>query len=169
MLRHFGADVSQQVDTDLSHHVALVGEASLNAADITVPGDPSSAAFAIVAALITPGSDIRLTGIGMNPLRTGLLTTLVEMGANIQRENDRIEGGEPIADLRVRYSPLHAVTVPAERAASMIDEYPILSVAAATATGTTNMRGHCRIAGQRNRQDQGDGRRAQCLRGDCRL
>jgi len=141
MLRHFGADVSQQVDTDLSHHVALVGEASLSAADITVPADPSSAAFAIVAALITPGSDIRLTGIGMNPLRTGLLTTLVEMGADIQRHNDRIEGGEPVADLRVRHSRLHAVTVPAERAASMIDEYPILSVAAATATGTTNMRG----------------------------
>ena len=104
----------------------------------------------------------------MNPLRTGLLTTLVEMGADIQRLNDRVEGGEPVADLRVRHSQLQAVTVPAERAASMIDEYPILSVAAATATGTPNMRRR-RIAGQGNRPDQGDGRRTPRLRCDCRL
>ncbi|MEK9910786.1 MAG: 3-phosphoshikimate 1-carboxyvinyltransferase [Candidatus Puniceispirillum sp.] len=141
MLRHFGASVRQHIDDRLAHHVEHSGEAQLYAADIMVPADPSSAAFAIVAALITPGSDITLTGIGMNPLRTGLLVTLEEMGADITRQNARVEGGEAVADLRVRHSSLHAITVPAERAASMIDEYPILSIAAAMATGTTNMTG----------------------------
>ena len=106
-----------------------------------MPSDPSSAAFAIVAALITPQSDITLVGIGMNPLRTGLLTTLIEMGGDIVKSNDRIEGGEAVADLRIRHSQLKGITIPAERAASMIDEYPILSVAAATASGTTEMLG----------------------------
>jgi 3-phosphoshikimate 1-carboxyvinyltransferase len=141
MLRHFGAEIDQHVDADHSHHVKLSGEATLNAADIIVPADPSSAAFAIVAALITPASDVTLTGIGMNPLRTGLLTTLEEMGADITRLDERIEGGEAVADLRIRHSRLTGVTVPAERAASMIDEFPILSVAAANAQGTTNMLG----------------------------
>ncbi len=141
MLRHFGASVQQHIDADGKHHVALAGEATFRAAEIVVPSDPSSAAFAIVAALITPQSDITLVGIGMNPLRTGLLTTLIEMGGDIAKSNDRIEGGEAVADLRIRHSQLKAITVPAERAASMIDEYPILSVAAATASGTTEMLG----------------------------
>ena len=97
----------------------------MRAADIIVPSDPSSAAFAIVAALITPGSDIILSGIGMNPLRNGLITTLIEMGGDITKSNHRTEGGEAVADLRVKYSHLHGITVPSERAASMIDEYPI--------------------------------------------
>ena len=141
MLRHFGASVEQKIESDGTHHVHLAGAATLRAADIIVPSDPSSAAFAIVAALITPGSDITLVGIGMNPLRTGLITTLVEMGGDIVKSNDRIEGGEAVADLTIRHSQLHGITVPAERAASMIDEFPILSVAAATASGTTQMLG----------------------------
>ena len=141
MLRHFGASVQQHIDADGAHHVALVGEATLHAADIIVPSDPSSAAFAIVAALITPQSDITLVGIGMNPLRTGLLTTLIEMGSDIVKSNDRIEGGEAVADLRIRHSQLKGITVPPERAASMIDEYPILSVVASFADGITRMHG----------------------------
>ena len=141
MLRHFGASVQQHIGTHGAHHVTLAGEATLSAADVIVPSDPSSAAFAIVAALITPQSDITLVGVGMNPLRTGLLTTLIEMGGDIVKSNDRIEGGEAVADLRIRHSQLKGVTIPAKRAASMIDEYPILSVAAATASGTTEMLG----------------------------
>ena len=141
MLRHFGASVSQEVAEDKSYRVELGDGAKLRAADVIVPSDPSSAAFAIVAALTTPGSDIILCGIGMNPLRTGLITTLIEMGGNITKSNHRIEGGEAVADLRVKYSQLHGITVPPDRAASMIDEYPILSVAAASANGTTEMLG----------------------------
>ena len=141
MLRHFGASVAQEVFEDKSHRVKLAEGASLRAADIVVPSDPSSAAFAIVAALITPGSDIILNGIAMNPLRTGLITTLIEMGGNITKNNCRTDGGEAVADLRVKYSKLVGITVPPERAASMIDEYPILSVAAANASGTTEMLG----------------------------
>ena len=141
MLRHFGASISQEVAEDKSHRVKLADGANLRAADVIVPSDPSSAAFAIVAALITPGSDIILCGIGMNPLRTGLITTLIEMGGNITKSNHRTEGGEAVADLRVKHSQLHGITVPPDRAASMIDEYPILSVAAASANGTTEMLG----------------------------
>jgi 3-phosphoshikimate 1-carboxyvinyltransferase len=141
MMRHFGAIVEQRINADQSHYIELTGEAKLRAANIIVPADPSSAAFAIVAALITPNSNIILNGIGMNPLRIGLLTTLTEMGADITRLNNRIEGGEEVADLRVRHSKLRGVTVPANRAASMIDEFPILSVAAATADGDTKMLG----------------------------
>ena len=141
LLLHFGASVQQHTSTHGAHHVALAGEATLRAADVIVPSDPSSAAFAIVAALITPQSDITLVGVGMNPLRTGLLTTLIEMGGDIVKSNDRIEGGEAVADLRIRHSQLKGITIPAKRAASMIDEYPILSVAAATASGTTEMLG----------------------------
>jgi 3-phosphoshikimate 1-carboxyvinyltransferase len=141
MLRHFGAIVTQTIDDTGQHLVTLAGEATLYAAPVIVPRDPSSAAFAVVAALITPGSNIVIPGIGMNPLRTGLLDTLVEMGGNITRHNERQEGGEKVADLHVKFSPLHGITVPAARAASMIDEYPILSVAAATASGTTTMLG----------------------------
>ena len=106
-----------------------------------VPADPSSAAFPIVAALIVPGSDIVVEGVMINPLRTGLLTTLIEMGADIAVLDRRVEGGEEVADLRVRASALKGVDVPAARAPSMIDEYPILAVAAAFASGTTRMRG----------------------------
>ena len=141
MLRHFGASVTQTMQADGSHKVVLKGEARLVAADIIVPSDPSSAAFVMVAALITPGSDITIPAVGMNPLRTGLITTLIEMGGNIELTDERIEGGEKVADIRVKYSPLRGITVPAERAASMIDEYPILSVAASVAEGTTKMQG----------------------------
>ena len=141
MLRHFGASVKQRINADKSHHVQLSEGAILRAADITVPSDPSSAAFVIVAALITPGSDINLVGIGMNPLRTGLIRTLIEMGGKIDKINERIEGGEHVGDLRVQHSQLHGITVPAVRAATMIDEYPILSIAAAAAMGTTEMLG----------------------------
>jgi 3-phosphoshikimate 1-carboxyvinyltransferase len=108
---------------------------------VQVPADPSSAAFPIVAALITPGSDVVVEGVMMNPLRTGLLTTLIEMGARIDTLDARDEGGEQVADLRVRASDLRGVDVPAARAPSMIDEYPILAVAAAFAQGVTHMRG----------------------------
>src|ERR1019366_2808248 len=106
-----------------------------------VPADPSSAAFPMVAALIAPGSDIVIEGVMMNPLRTGLLTTLIEMGARIDVLDRRVEGGEDVADLRVRAGALKGVDVPAARAPSMIDEYPILAVAAAFAQGETRMRG----------------------------
>jgi 3-phosphoshikimate 1-carboxyvinyltransferase len=106
-----------------------------------VPADPSSAAFPMVAALIVPGSEVILDGVMMNPLRTGLLATLKEMGATIEMLAERNEGGEDVADLRVRASGLKGVDVPAERAPTMIDEYPILAIAAAFAEGTTRMRG----------------------------
>lgn len=141
MLRYFGADVQQTINDDGSHTIDLEGEATLRGRKITVPRDPSSAAFAIVAALITPDSDVIIPSVGMNPLRTGLINTLIEMGGSIDRVNERTEGGEIIADLRVRSSQLYGITVPARRAASMIDEYPILSIAAAAASGTTDMRG----------------------------
>ena len=141
MLRHFGASVKQEIDGDQSHRVHLSEGAILRAADIIIPSDPSSAAFAIVAALITPGSNINLLGIGMNPLRTGLIRTLIEMGGKIDKKNERVESGEPVADLHIQYSQLQGVTIPADRAATMIDEYPILSIAAAAAFGTTEMLG----------------------------
>ena len=109
--------------------------------DVVVPADPSSAAFPLVAALIVPGSEIIVEAVMMNPLRTGLITTLVEMGADIERLREREEGGETVADLRVRASRLRASTFPPERAPAMIDEYPVLAVAAAFAEGTTRMQG----------------------------
>jgi 3-phosphoshikimate 1-carboxyvinyltransferase len=108
---------------------------------VLVPADPSSAAFPLVAALIVPGSDIQLEAVMTNPLRTGLLTTLKEMGASIERANGNADGGEEVAELRVKAGPLKGVEVPAERAPSMIDEYPVLAVAAAFAEGQTVMRG----------------------------
>jgi len=111
----------------------------LRATTINVPGDPSSAAFPIVAALITPGSDIIVENVMMNPTRTGLFDCLTEMGGHVQADNFRKSGGEIIADIHVKYSKLQAITVPPERAASMIDEYPILAVAASVANGTTIM------------------------------
>jgi 3-phosphoshikimate 1-carboxyvinyltransferase len=121
--------------------VTLVGRPELRPSHVVVPGDPSSAAFPIVAALIVPGSDIVVEGVMTNPLRNGLVTTLLEMGAQIEALDRRVEGGEDVADLRVRASELTGVDVPASRAPSMIDEYPILAVAAAFANGTTRMRG----------------------------
>ena len=141
MLRHFGVPVTQEIQEDGTHVVTLTGGHDLIAKDILVPRDPSSAAFVIVAALITAGSDVTLPAVGMNPQRTGLITTLIEMGGDITLSNHRLEGGEEVADIRVKSSELKGIDVPPERAASMIDEYPILSVAASMATGTTMMTG----------------------------
>jgi 3-phosphoshikimate 1-carboxyvinyltransferase len=140
MLRHFGAHVTveQQGATRI---ISLTGQPDLRAADVVVPGDPSSAAFAVVAALLVPGSRVRILGLGLNPLRCGLFTTLREMGADLVVENARTEGGEPVGDLVVTHSPLRAVEVPWDRAPSMIDEYPVLAVAATCAVGTTRMLG----------------------------
>jgi 3-phosphoshikimate 1-carboxyvinyltransferase len=140
MLRHFGADVSVEVQ-GAGRVITLRGQPELRAADVVVPGDPSSAAFPLVAALLVPGSSLVMTGVGVNPLRTGLISTLLEMGADIRLENRRVEGGEPVADLHVSFKALRGTDVPAERAPSMIDEYPVLAVAAAFAQGTTRMRG----------------------------
>ena len=141
MLRNFGASIAVSELPDGGRSITLVGQPELTARPVMVPADPSSAAFPVVAALICPGAELLLPGIGVNPLRTGLFTTLMEMGADITAENPRVEAGEPVADLRVRHSRLKGVTVPAERAPSMIDEYPILSIAAACAEGRTHMRG----------------------------
>lgn len=141
MLRHFGAEVSVETLPDGARSIAVTGQPELVARDIRVPGDPSSAAFPVVAALLRPGSDITIRGVGTNPNRTGLYRTLVEMGADITFENPRVEGGEPVADLRVRHGTLTGIEVPPDRAPSMIDEYPILAVAAACAQGTTRMTG----------------------------
>jgi 3-phosphoshikimate 1-carboxyvinyltransferase len=140
MLRHFGANVLVEL-AGAGRVITLSGQPELRAADVAVPGDPSSAAFPLVAALLVPGSLLVFPGVGLNPLRTGLLATLAEMGADITVENARTEGGEPVGDLVVRHGALRAVDVPPGRAPSMIDEYPILAVAAACADGTTRMRG----------------------------
>jgi 3-phosphoshikimate 1-carboxyvinyltransferase len=140
MLRHFGAAVRVE-DTAEGRVVELEGQPELRAAPILVPGDPSSAAFLLVAALLVPGSRVTIANVGLNPLRTGLFATLREMGAELRIENARIEGGEPVGDVVATHGPLRAVEVPPERAPSMIDEYPVLAVAAAAATGTTRMRG----------------------------
>jgi 3-phosphoshikimate 1-carboxyvinyltransferase len=141
MLAHFGAEVSVTPDGEHGRKIVLKGQPELRAAPIVVPADPSSAAFPLVAALIVPGSDILLESVMTNPLRSGLLTTLREMGADITVESEANEGGEAVASLRVRAGALHGVTVPPERAPAMIDEYPVLAVAVAFATGTTRMRG----------------------------
>ena len=141
MLSHFGVQLAREMLEDGRHRITLEGEVDLQAKDIFVPCDPSSAAFAIVAALITDKSHITLPGISLNPQRTGLITTLQEMGGNIVVENKRKEGGEDVGDIIIKSSQLSGIEVPAERAASMIDEYPILSVAAARASGKTYMPG----------------------------
>jgi 3-phosphoshikimate 1-carboxyvinyltransferase len=141
LLAWFGAEVKSERHGQHGRKITLRGQPELAPRPITVPADPSSAAFPIVAALITPGSDIVIRSVMMNPLRTGLLTTLIEMGADILELERREEGGEHVADLRVRHSELQGVDVPAERAPSMIDEYPILAVAAAFAKGETRMNG----------------------------
>lgn len=139
MLAGFGASIGVETGADGVRYIRLEGQGELTGCDIQVPADPSSAAFPIVAALIVPDSDVTLKNVLMNPTRTGLITTLLEMGGEIEISNERESGGETIADLRVRSSELKGVTVPGERSASMIDEYPVLSVAAAFARGETLM------------------------------
>jgi 3-phosphoshikimate 1-carboxyvinyltransferase len=141
MLRGFGANIEVETDREGVRHIRIEGQGRLTGQTIAVPGDPSSAAFPLVAALVTPGSDIVIQNVLMNPTRTGLIATLLEMGASIELLNPRGAGGEDVADLRVRSSELRGVTVPAERAPSMIDEYPVLAVAAAFAEGATVMDG----------------------------
>jgi 3-phosphoshikimate 1-carboxyvinyltransferase len=141
MLRHFGADVRSESDGAHGRRISLTGQPELAPSTVAVPADPSSAAFPLVAALIVPGSDVFLPDVMNNPLRTGLITTLREMGAAIVEEETRHDGGEAMGGLRVRHSALRGVEVPPERAPAMIDEYPILAVAAAFASGTTVMRG----------------------------
>src|SRR5437868_4886676 len=141
MLKHFGAHVRITPDGEHGRRITLEGQPELEAAPVVVPADPSSAAFPLVAALIVPGSELILEGVMMNPLRTGLLITLKEMGVEFEKLSERNEGGEDVADLRVKACAMKGVDVPPERAPSMIDEYPILAVAAAFATGTTRMRG----------------------------
>ncbi len=140
MLRHFGATVHVEA-AGAGRVITLHGQPELRAADIVVPGDPSSAAFPLVAALLVRGSSVTIPSVGLNPLRTGLIATLLEMGAVITVANRRLEGGEPVGDLAVTGTELRGADVPAERAPTMIDEYPILAVAAAGATGVTRMRG----------------------------
>ncbi|WP_442772962.1 3-phosphoshikimate 1-carboxyvinyltransferase [Paenirhodobacter enshiensis] len=140
MLKGFGAELSVE-DTPEGRVITLQGRPELTGQSVAVPRDPSSAAFPVCAALIVPGSEIVVPGVSQNPTRNGLFTTLVEMGADIAFENPREEGGEPVADLRVRHSALKGIEVPAERAASMIDEYPVLAALASLAEGTTVMRG----------------------------
>jgi len=141
MLTHFGATVVSVADGAHGRKISLTGQPELHGAQVTVPADPSSAAFPIVAALIVPGSDITLDDVMTNPLRTGLFTTLREMGASIEESQVRRDAGEPMARLRVRASKLRGVEVPPERVPSMIDEYLVLAVAASFAEGTTIMRG----------------------------
>ncbi len=141
LLRHFGAEVAVEDLAGGGQMIHLTGQPELKARAVTVPGDPSSAAFAAVAALIVPGSEIVIENVGMNPRRAGLFETLREMGGAVAIENRRVVGGEPVADLRVRASRLKGIEVPPERAPAMIDEYPILAVAAAMAEGPTTMRG----------------------------
>ncbi len=140
MLRHFGATVRVEI-AGHGRVIELEGQPELRAADVVVPGDPSSASFPLVAALLVPGSRLRIEGVGLNPLRTGLFTTLREMGALLAIENARTEGGEPVGDIVAEFASLRGIEVPPERAPSMIDEYPILAVVAAAASGTTRMRG----------------------------
>lgn len=140
MLDGFGADITSEAGPD-GRIISVRGEAELRPQDITVPGDPSSAGFWMVAGSIVPGADIRIENVGMNPTRTGLLTALKAMGANIESLNERIVGGEPVADLHVRHAALTAIDVPHDLAPSMIDEYPVLFVAAAFARGRTVARG----------------------------
>jgi 3-phosphoshikimate 1-carboxyvinyltransferase len=141
MLTHFGADVRVEPHGAHGRRITLKGQPELVPAPVVVPADPSSAAFPLVGALITPGSDLILEGVMTNPLRTGLLLTLREMGARIETLETRNDGGEAVDDLRVRTCALRGVDVPAARAPTMIDEYPILAVAAAFAQGVTRMRG----------------------------
>lgn len=141
MLRHFGAQIETMETQDGGRRIALTGQPELEARNVAVPTDISSAAFPMVAAMLVPGSEVVLQDVGLNPLRTGLLDTLIEMGAEIDLQNQHDNAGEPVADLVVRASSLNGITVPADRAPRMIDEYPVLAIAAALATGVTRMEG----------------------------
>ena len=141
MLQGFGANLTVETDEQGVRHIFIEGQGKLTGQTIAVPGDPSSAGFPLVAALIVPGSDVVIENVLMNPTRTGLLLTLQEMGGDIEVLNPRSAGGEDVADLRVRGSDLKGITVPASRAPSMIDEYPVLAAAAAFAEGETIMEG----------------------------
>jgi 3-phosphoshikimate 1-carboxyvinyltransferase len=141
LLKHFGAKITSKSHGEHGRRIVLKGQPELEPANVLVPTDPSSAAFPLVAALLVPGSELVLEAVMTNPLRTGLLTTLREMGASIEVVDKRDDGGEEIADLRVRSSTLKGVEVPAERVPSMIDEYPILAVAASFAEGVTRLQG----------------------------
>ena len=141
MLRHFGAEVGVTEAGEGGREITLAGQPEISGREISVPGDPSSAAFPAVAALLVPGSQVVLRGIGINPLRAGIYETLREMGADISYRNRRQVGGEPVADIAVRAGALRGVDVPPDRAPAMIDEYPVLAVAAACAEGTTRLNG----------------------------
>ena len=140
MLRAFGADIRTE-EIDGARRITIVGQPEFTGRAVHVPADPSSAAFFVVAATLVKGSDITIERVSMNPLRAGLFEVLREMGANIEMNNTSDLNGEPVADLHVRAAPLHGIEVPATRAPSMIDEYPILAVAAAHAQGDTVMHG----------------------------
>ncbi len=145
LLKHFGAEVAVEKTSRGGRRevrtITVTGQPELAGHAVSVPGDISSAAFPLVAALLVPGSEVTLEGVGVNPLRIGLIDTLDEMGAGIVLRNRRMASGEPVADLAARFSRLRGVTVPAKRAPSMIDEYPVLAVAAACARGTTRLEG----------------------------
>jgi 3-phosphoshikimate 1-carboxyvinyltransferase len=141
MLRGFGADLTVDVDTDGVRHIRLMGEAELQPQQIAVPGDPSSAAFFVVAALITPGSEVTVTHVGMNPTRTGIYKMLQAMGADLTYSNEREVGGEPVADITARHSVLRGIDVPPDVAPSMIDEFPVFFIAASMAQGRTTTSG----------------------------
>jgi len=141
MLRGFGAQISVETDAEGCRVISLTGEAELQPQKIKVPGDPSSAAFLVVAALIIPGSDIIIENVGINPTRAGLFDVLQNMGGDIRFGKKRTVGGEPVADIHVKHSPLTGIDIPAHVAPSMIDEFPILFVAAAMASGETTTRG----------------------------
>jgi 3-phosphoshikimate 1-carboxyvinyltransferase len=141
MLKGFGADLWVETDSAGIRTISIRGEVDLKPQHIIVPGDPSSAAFPIVAALVTPGSDVTVTNVGLNPTRAGLFDVLVQMGADLTFSNRREVGGEPVADITARHSALQGIDVPPEVAPSMIDEFPILFVAAAMAEGTTRTSG----------------------------
>jgi 3-phosphoshikimate 1-carboxyvinyltransferase len=155
MLSGFGAEITTEITDEGPRHHADRTPGTAARRRLPVPRDPSSAAFPVCAALITEGSDVLVPNIGLNPTRAGLYQTLREMGADLTYENEREEGGEPVADLRARFSPdMTGIEVPPERAASMIDEYPILSVVAACAEGQTVMRGVKELARKGKRPDR---------------
>jgi 3-phosphoshikimate 1-carboxyvinyltransferase len=141
MFRHFGIEVATAQTDDGALAVSVTGQPEIAGKVVRVPGDPSSAAFPLVAALIVPDSTVTVRNVGLNPRRTGLFDTLREMGADLTIANQRVEAGEPVGDITVRQSALKGVDVPASRAPSMIDEYPVLAVAASFAKGRTVMRG----------------------------
>jgi 3-phosphoshikimate 1-carboxyvinyltransferase len=158
MIAGFGGVMDVSLNEAGERVIMVEGGHKLAPQQLVVPSDPSSAAFPMVAALIVPDSDITLTGILLNPTRTGLIDTLIEMGGDITISNRRLEGGEEVGDIRVRYSALTGVVVPSARAPSMIDEYPILAIAAAFARGDTHMQGLHELRVKESDRPQGGGR-----------